>query len=299
MLGAFLGGILIDPTLTNLAAAGERTYFSVLGMPALIKDYSQSVVPILLGVALLYVLEKFFKKHLPDVLSTIFVPFLSILIAAPLTLVALAPLGAYIGEGLGSALFSLGQHGIVVQLIGMAIIGAFWQLIVITGMHVPIILLAINQLMTVGYDPFVFVSTNASMFAVWGVAVGAFLKFKNKDEKALAGGYIVSAVLGGVTEPTLFGIILRFKRTIACMAAGGCVGALICGIAGVYYYTTGTSNILCLLAYIGDKGTPNIVFAIVGYVIALVIAAVLTYLFGFSKEDLASMEDEDLEALEG
>lgn len=296
ILGAFLGGVLIDPTLTTMAAAGERQFFSVLGMPALIKDYSQSVLPILLGVALLYFVEKFFKKHMPSTLSTIFTPFCSMFIVVPITLVALAPIGQYIGEGLGNALFSLGSHGLIVQLIGMVIIGAFWQLIVVTGMHVPIIMLAINQLMTVGQDPFVFVSTNAAMFAVWGVTAGAFLKFRNKEEKALAGGYLVSGVIGGVTEPALFGIILRFKRCIVPMAIGGAAGALFCGITQVCYYTMGTSNILCLIAYVGEKGTMNLVFAIIGYLIAFIVGAVLTYMFGFSKEDLDAMDGEELAA---
>lgn len=298
LLGAFLGGILIDPTLTGLATAGERQFFSVLGMPALIKNYSQSVLPILMGVALLYVVEKFFKKHMPSTLSTIFTPFCTIFIVAPITLVALAPLGQYIGEAIAGTIFSLGSYGIAVQLIGMAIIGGLWQLIVVTGMHVPIIMLAINQLMTAGFDNFVFPSTNSAMFAVWGVVLGAALKFRNKEEKGLAWGYLLSAVVGGVTEPGLFGIVLRFKKTIPCMIAGGAAGAILCGLTGVTMYMPGTSNILCLVGYIGDNGTMGLVFTVVAMLVSIIVAAILTYLFAFSKEDLAAMDEEDVEALE-
>ena len=71
-------------------------------------------------------------------------------------------------------------------LIVMAVLGAFWQLFVVCGMHMPVILLAQVQIIAAGYDPFVFVSTNCAMAAVWGCAFGAFLKMKNPDEKGLA-----------------------------------------------------------------------------------------------------------------
>ncbi len=299
LLGAFLGGVLIDPTLINLATAGERQFFSVFGLPALVKNYSQSVLPILMGVALMYVIEKFFKKRMSSTLSTIFTPFLTMLITIPITLVALAPLGQYIGEFLGNTLFSLGNYGPFVKIIGMAIIGGFWQLIVVTGMHVPIIMLAINQVMTAGFDDFVFVSTNSAMFAVWGVILGAALRFRNKEEKGLAWGYLVSAMIGGVTEPGLFGIILRFKKTIVPMIIGGAVAGIFNGIVGTTVYIAGTSNILTFVGYIGDKGTMNLVFAVLGMVIAMAVSAALTFMFGFSKEDLAAMDEEEPDALLG
>ena len=76
----------------------------------------------------------------------------------------------------------------------------------------PVIMLAQVQLMQQGSDPLIFVSTNAAMFAIWGVAIGAFLRIRNKEEKALTAGYIIAGVLGGVTEPALFGILLRWRR---------------------------------------------------------------------------------------
>ena len=232
-------------------------------------------------------------------LSTIFTPFLTMLITIPITLVALAPLGQYIGEFLGNTLFSLGNYGPFVKIIGMAIIGGFWQLIVVTGMHVPIIMLAINQVMTAGFDDFVFVSTNSAMFAVWGVILGAALRFRNKEEKGLAWGYLVSAMIGGVTEPGLFGIILRFKKTIVPMIIGGAVAGIFNGIVGTTVYIAGTSNILTFVGYIGDKGTMNLVFAVLGMVIAMAVSAALTFMFGFSKEDLAAMDEEEPDALLG
>lgn len=292
VLGMFMGGILISPTIIGIAAAGEVSTFSVYGLPAAVHNYSQTVLPIILSIAAMKVVEDFFKKHIPATLSTVFTPFLTMIVMVPVSLVVLAPLGGYLGDFIGNGIFALGGLGGVGSVIAMAIIGGLWQLLVVTGMHTVIITLALVTLMQNGQDTFVFVSTNAALWAVYGVAIGSFLRFRNKEEKALAGGYVVSAMLGGVTEPTLFGLILRFKRTIPAMAIGGAIGAVYCGITHVAIYPgAGVANVLCMLAYI-PGGTMNLVNAFIGYIFALVVAAVLTYLFAYSKADLDAMDAE-------
>lgn len=175
-------------------------------------------------------------------------------------------------------------------LLVMAVLGAFWQLFVVCGMHMPVILLAQVQIIAAGYDPFVFVSTNCAMAAVWGCAFGAFLKMKKPDEKGLALGYVISAIAGGVTEPALFGILMRFRRTMFGMFIGGAIGAVFSGLMGVTYYLAGgASNFLVFTNYL-QGGQMNTVWAIVGMAISFVIAAAVVFVAGFSKEELAEME---------
>lgn len=146
----------------------------------------------------LYFVEKFFKKVMPDVLSTVFTPFCTMIVTIPIAFIVLAPIGNEIGSLIANALFGLADLGGIGILIVMAILGAFWQLFVVCGMHMPVILLAQVQIIAAGYDPFVFVSTNCAMAAVWGCAFGAFLKMRNPDEKGLALGYVISAIAAGV-----------------------------------------------------------------------------------------------------
>ncbi len=154
----------------------------------------------------------------------------------------------------------------------------------------PVILLAQVQIIAAGYDPFVFVSTNCAMAAVWGCAFGAFLKMKNPDEKGLALGYVISAIAGGVTEPALFGILMRFRRTMLGMFIGGAIGAVFSGLMGVTYYLAGgASNFLVFTNYL-QGGQMNTVWAIVGMAISFVIATAVVFATGFSKEELAEME---------
>lgn len=290
VLGMLLGGALMAPSVVAAAGEGGSGIISVYGIQIAAANYQQSVLPIILSVPVLYVVEQFFKKHMPDVLSTVFTPFCTMIVTIPIAFIVLAPLGNLIGQLIANALFGLADLGGFGILIVMAILGAFWQLFVVAGMHMPVILLAQVQIIAAGYDPFVFVSTNCAMAAVWGCAFGAFLKMKSPDEKGLALGYVISAIAGGVTEPALFGILMRFRRTMLGMFIGGAIGAVFSGIMGVTYYLAGgASNFLVFTNYL-QGGQMNTVWAIAGMAISFVIAAVVVYLTGFSKEELAEMD---------
>lgn len=290
VLGLLAGGVLIAPTV--VAAAAGQTPISVYGLEIVPENYAQSVLPIVLTIPVLHVVEQFMRKHVPDVFSTMFTPWFTMIVVVPIELIVLAPLGNLIGNGVANALFGLADLGGVGILVVMAILGAFWQLFVIAGMHMPVILLAQVQIIQAGYDPFVFVSTNCAMAAVWGCAIGAFLRIRNKEERGMTAGYIVSALLGGVTEPTLFGVLLRWRRTMLGMFIGGAIGAVVSGLLGVTYYLAGgASNLLVITNYF-QGGTGNIVSAAIGMSISLVIAAIVVYLMGFTKEELAELDAE-------
>jgi PTS system beta-glucosides-specific IIC component len=240
----------------------------------------------------LAVVEKFMKKHVPEVLSTLFTPFFTMIVVVPIELIVLAPIGNLIGQGIAAIIFGLADLGGIGVLIVMAVLGAFWQLFVIAGMHMPVILLAQVTLLQTGVDPFLFVATNCAMTAVWGCAIGAFLRIRNKEEKGMAAGYVISALLGGVTEPALFGILMRFRRTMLGMFIGGAVGAVVSGILGVHLYVGAmATNFLVFLGYL-QGGTFNTVAAVIGLAISCVVAAVVVYMTGFTKEELDALDKE-------
>ena len=275
VLGMLLGGALMAPSVVSVATQEGGGIISVYGIQIAAANYQQSVLPIILSVPVLYFVEKFFKKVMPDVLSTVFTPFCTMIVTIPIAFIVLAPIGNEIGSLIANALFGLADLGGIGILIVMAILGAFWQLFVVCGMHMPVILLAQVQIIAAGYDPFVFVS---------------FLKMRNPDEKGLALGYVISAIAGGVTEPALFGILMRFRRTMLGMFIGGAIGAVFSGLMGVTYYLAGgASNFLVFTNYL-QGGQMNTVWAIVGMAISFVIAAAVVFATGFSKEELAEME---------
>ncbi len=281
ILGAFMGGILISPDFIALASA-ESASFSLFGLDVTLLDYSQTVLPIILTVALLYYVEKYLRKWLPEVLSTIFAPFLSILITSPIALLFLAPLGNILGEFICNALIAFGDVG---GFVAVAIVAAIWEFLVIGGMHIVIIVMMLGILAEQGSVGGILISGILATFAAYGVALGAFLRLKNKNEKATSLGFFIGSFFGGVTEPVLYGLCFKYRRTFLGLVVGGFLGGAYAGITGVVMYAFASSSFLTALGFAGGSSA-NFANGIIACVIAMLGAAVITFMFGFKKEDL-------------
>lgn len=285
-LGSFMGAVLLAPAFVQMAADG--TAFDILGIPVTVLNYSQSVVPVLLSVAFMGVVYKGMARIMPDTLTTIFTPFLTMLITVPVSLIALAPLGNNIANLISGGIAAFGNLG----FIGSAFIGAIWEFLVMTGMHTPVIMTFLVDAAAKGYMDGAAVAPNAATWACWGVALGAFLRFRNRNDKSSAGGFFISGMFGGVTEPILYGLCMKYRRCFLTLIIGGAVGGAYLGLTGVQQYVMAAiSNFLNALGFAGGT-TANMVNGIVGCVLALVSAAVATYLIGFSKEELEQKGEE-------
>lgn len=287
-MGMMMGGVLIAPeliALVNAATVDGAATTAVYGLPALLNNYSNTVLPILLCMPVLWQIEKFFKRVIPDMLSTVFVPFLTMLIMVPIGLVVLAPIGSVLGDLLGTFMFGLGNTGGIVTVIALVLIAAFWEFLVMTGMHQILLTLGISQLLTLGSDSCVMVAGGIAQFATWGMAFGAFLRIRERDEKGALLGYSLSGIVGGVTEPALYGCGFKYPRTLAGMVIGGAVGGLIAGVFNVTVYVLGATNILGIIGYLAG-GPANMTWAVIACAAAFVVSAAVTFFFGFTKEQL-------------
>ena len=290
MLGMMMGGILIAPdliTLVTAAADTGATTTSVYGLPAMLNNYSNTVLPILLCMPVLWQVEKLFKRIIPDMLSTVFVPFLTMFVMVPVSLVVLAPIGSVLGNAIGNFMFSFGNAGGIATVLALTIIAAFWEFLVMTGMHQVLLTLGIMQLLSVGSDSCVMVAGGIAQFATWGMAFGAFLRLREPDERGANLGYFLSGLLGGVTEPALYGCGFKYTRCFAGMIGGGAIGGLIAGIFHVTTYVLGATNILGIVGFVAG-GTFNLVMGCIASAVAFIAAAAISYSFGFTKEQLAS-----------
>ena len=287
ILGAYIGGILIAPAFVQMATDG--TPFDVFGIPCAPANYSSTVLPILLSVWVMSYVEKFFKKHLPDVLTTVFSPFLTMLVMLPVSLGALAPLGNMLGVLIGNALFAMGSAGGILSILGGGLLCALWLPMVTTGMHVAVIMLAIGTFMTTGVDNFVLVCTTIGLWTGYGAEFAAFLKLKDPEDKSLALGYFISNTVGGVGEPFIYGILFQHPRLWVTNSIAAFVTGALSVALGLQVYNMAASSVLNLLAFVGPDPsnlTKTCICAAVGFVLGLVLA----YLFGFTKEELEPKE---------
>ena len=278
-LGMLMGGILIAPELIALANNGVQT-LKVYGIPASVANYSQTILPIILSVWVMSYVEKFFNKVIPATLRTIFAPFLTIAVMVPVALCALAPLGNFVGTGIGTALLSLGNVG---GFIAVAIIAALWEFLVMSGMHLVLAVTMMTVMFTTGHEGIVSPAACCATFAAFGMALGAALLIKDKEEKSENIGYFIAGFLGGVTEPALYGTGVKYRKPLVGMAIGAALGGLYAGLMHVNVYALTSTNVLMVLGYIGE-GTGNLVNGIISCVIAMVGAAVATYLLGIGEK---------------
>lgn len=280
-LGMYAGAILVVPDFVALVGSAESfKVYSLFNAP--LNDYGQSVLPAVLSVWVLSYVYKLFKKIMPDTLATVFTPFLTMVVMVPVEFCLLAPLGSICGGYLGTGMIAFGEFG---GFIAVAVVAAVWEYLVMTGMHAVLIIFAITNLLNTGVDNFVLVAGGCATWAAFGMALGAFLRLKDKDEKALSFGYFVSGILGGVTEPALYGIGFKYKRPFIALSIGGFAGGLYAGLTHVGAYVMGATNFLSFLNFVAG-GSANVVNGVIASLISMFGAAIAAYFIGFSKSDL-------------
>lgn len=294
-LGMMLGGILIAPELINLVSAAAETgatTTSVLGLPVVLNNYSSTVLPILLCVPVMWQVEKLFKRVMPDALSTVFTPFLTMLVMVPVSLCVLAPIGSVCGDALGNFMFNMGNAGGIATVLTIVVIGGVWEFLVMTGMHQVLITLMMAMLVQNGFDACVSVGATCASAACWGMALGGFLRIREKDEKSQMLGFLISGFVGGVTEPVLYGCGFKYLHTFAGLVVGGMAGAFVAALSGIKVFVLGNASVISAIAGFAGGGAENLMWGAISIVVTVVVSALVTYFFGFTKEQLA----EDAEA---
>lgn len=282
VIGMFLGGIMIHPSFTALVQSGAK--FTVYGIPCNLQSYSATIFPIILSVWVMSYVERFFNKYVPSALKIVFAPFLTIVVMLPIALCVLGPAGAFLGNYICSAILALGNSGGIFTILAIALIGALWEFLVVTGMHWLLITTITTVIASSGHEAVISAATAAASFAVGGMCLGVALRKKDKEGKALSFSYVISQVIGGVTEPGLYGDGFGYKKPFIGMIAGGFAGGLYGAITGLTAYAiVPVVNFLCLLGYVGGSQM-NFINGIISAVVSFVVAAVVTYIVGIDEE---------------
>ncbi|NMB08138.1 MAG: PTS transporter subunit EIIC [Tissierellia bacterium] len=292
VIAMFMGGILLHPTFLQMAAEGAS--IKVYGISATPQNYASTILPIILTVWVMSYVEKALKKYIPTTLKTIFAPAITVLIMLPITLAVLAPSAAFIGNYICEGLLSLSNVGGIFRILAVAIIAAVYEFLVMSGMHLVLISTLILVFTTTGVEENILPAACAASIAVSGMCLGAALRIKNKEERSLSIGYFIAGIIGGVTEPGLYGIGMRYKRPFIGMMIGAFAGGLYGAIVGLKAYTLiPVASVLAILNFAGGP-TSNLVHGVIQAIISFVVAAIATYFIGFKKEDLSIDKDESL-----
>ena len=220
-----------ETTCEQTSLGTEQCVTQIGSLPLQLSDYGGQVFVPLLMVPILALVYKGLKKIIPANVQMVFVPFISFIIIMPLTAFLIGPLSIWIGNGLGGGLAWLNGHAPILFAIIIPIIYPF---LVPLGLHWPLNALQLANIASTGSD-FIQGPMGAWNFACFGATAGVlFLSIRDRDTdmRQTASGALAAGLFGGISEPSLYGIHLRFKRIYPLMLTGCVVGGLVIGIGG-------------------------------------------------------------------
>ena len=242
-LGGAIMAILMTPQFTGLmdaktttcvenAALGTKSCMAnIFGLPMALSDYSGNVFVPLLMAAVLALVYHGLKRIIPESVQLVFVPFFCMIIVGALTAFIIGPIGVWVGNGLGVGLAWMNTHA---PFIFAIIIPMLYPFLVPLGLHWPLNALMLMNIQTLGYD-FIQGPMGVWNFACFGATAGVLflaVRDKDKDMRQTALGALAAGLLGGVSEPSLYGIHLRYKLIYKRMLVGCGLGGVVIAILG-------------------------------------------------------------------
>ncbi|GBA97421.1 beta-glucoside-specific PTS transporter subunit IIABC [Lactobacillus gasseri] len=249
----------------------SQVHATFLGIPIISMNYTSTVIPIILAVWFASVVERWCKKWIPTVVKTFLVPFVTLLIVVPLTFLIIGPLATWIGNALAAITSAVYNFS---PVLAGVLLGSFWQVFVIFGVHWGFVAVMMSNIAALGYDPILGLSLGAS-FAQIGVVLAILLQTKDQKLKGIALPAFLSGIFG-VTEPAIYGVTLPRKKpfVLSCIAAG--IGGGLIGFFGTKMYMMGGMGVFVIPAAIGPK--TGVDMSVYGLMIAMAVSFVLGFI---------------------
>ena len=267
----------------------------IFGLPMKWSDYGGQVFLPLIMVPILALVYRGLKKVIPANVQMVFVPFFSFLVMIPVSAFLIGPFSLWLGNGIGSGLSWLNNTAPIVFAIFIPLLYPF---LVPLGLHWPLNALQLANIASTGSD-FIQGPMGTWNFACFGATLGVLiltLRNGDKELRQTASGALAAGLFGGISEPSLYGIHLRFKRIYPLMLTGCAAGGLTIGViswisgspvlAGTFVFT----SLLTIPVF-----HPTVTYAI-SIAVAFFVSAFMVVTFGYqSKEEkeAAAVEQEE------
>lgn len=289
---AVIGAAFLYPDLVSaVSAEGGITFLKI---PVAAASYTNTFLPIVLAGFVASKHEKLAKKFIPSMLQLMLVPTFVLAVTVPLSWIVIGPVMNTVSSWLSKGVF--GIFGMS-PLIGGALLGAFWQLVVLLGLHAAFIPILMNNLFSQGYDP-VNAVLGLTVWALAGVTLGYALKNKDPEKRGIGFGSLASA-LCGVTEPAIYSIALPNFKLFVCAWIGGGISGGILGALGGKMYTMAGDGLFRIPAMINPEGLDISFYGfIICALISFAVSAVLAFIMADSgveeAEQVAEQMDTDM-----
>ncbi|MDR2802751.1 MAG: beta-glucoside-specific PTS transporter subunit IIABC [Treponema sp.] len=293
-LAAAISAVLVVPEITGLLSdvvavdQGLRfKYFFFI--PVLSVKYTYTVIPALMITWILSYVERWVDSWTPAVLKNFLKPLIIMFITAPIALVIVGPIGYFIGYGISAFVFFIHD---VLGWLAVAIMGALWPLLVLTGMHRVFTPTIIQTIGTEGSEGTIMPCELGANLAQGGAALAVAAKTKNKELRQTALAAAASALVAGITEPAMYGVNVRLKRPFIAVIITGFVCGAIAGMTGLSSSAMSSPSIFTSVQFFNSENFMwSVAWTVVIIVVSIVLSFILTLALGF--KDLPEEEDVD------
>ncbi|MFJ7975789.1 PTS transporter subunit EIIC [Peribacillus sp. NPDC096379] len=277
-VGMIIGGALMYPTLIPFATEGSLTFLS---LPVNMMDYTSSIFPAIVAVWFASKVNNVSNKFVPESVKFFLTPMIVLIISIPIALMIIGPAITFLSNILADIVSAVYNFS---PILAALVIGGPWIILVMFGLHWAFIPIFINNIATQGYDP-VMGLLLANQFAMAGAALAVGFKTKQQKLKALSIPTGVTCLLG-VSEPALYGVLLPYKKPLIASIIGGSLGAVLAGAFLTKQFAFGASGFFSIPLIIDKAGIDSGFYGGVASQFAgLIIAFVITYVWGFKKTD--------------
>lgn len=287
-LAVAIAGLMVHPVFMDLMAkAAEGQAVTLAMLPITSVKYTYTIIPAIVMSWLLRYIEAGVDRITPLVTKNFLKPMLILLVGAVIAISIVGPAGVWLGNGISAVVY--GIHGKLGWL-AVAIVGAIWPLLVMTGMHRVFTPTIVTTIAETGSEAMVMPSEIGANMSLGGVSLAVAFKTKNRELRQTALAAASSALIAGITEPALYGVAIRLKRPMIASVITGFIAGAVAGLAGLASHSMAAPGLFTSVQFI-DKDNPTSILWIAGVMaISVVVSFALTLILGF--EDIPVEEDE-------
>ena len=297
ILSIMLACFLLYPDWNNLVAKGSATGFtSYFGLPVHLQTYNGQVVQIILSIWIMSLLDRWLKKIIPNSIRYFLKPVSLLLLMSIITLTLTGPLGGLFTNGISTFIAFLRK---TVPWLTVPAIYTFAMTVGVfmPGFHLALIPIATQNLSTLGYDDIINIWFMAGTLVPGFVALWVALKSKNIKGRNISWTAAISALFGGVSEPTLYGILYKMPVLYAVDFVTGLILSIYNGIVGTKAYAYGAYYLTNLLLFYNAKDPNNLIKAIGGIVLVAIVSFIGVWFTKWSWNDDAKVDQMSLKSI--
>ena len=289
-LAMAIAGLMVHPVFMEwMAKAAEGTTVTFAMIPMTSVKYTYTIIPAIVMTWLLKYIENYVDKITPVVTKNFLKPMLILLVAAPIAILLVGPAGVWLGTAISNGVFFIHDK---LGWLAVAIVGALWPLLVMTGMHRVFTPTIVQTIADTGVEGMVMPSEIGANLSLGGVSLAVALKTKNRELRQTALAAASSAIIAGITEPALYGVAVRLKRPMIASVITGFVAGAVAGMAGLASHSMAAPGLFTSVQFIDRDNPMTIAWVAIVMILSIVLSFVLTLVIGF--DDLP-VEEENLE----